>query len=146
MPHRLIAPLLFDDLLDDRGNACRHHVVWKVFRHNTSRSDNAAAADGNPLEYGHVRAKPAVIANNNGQSPLETQVALFCPKGMRNGIEAAKRPNKHVVTKGNRTTVHKVAAMVHKAAVAKGCLVPVVKVGRRKDRQPRRKIGIEQGF
>ena len=72
--YRLRAPLL----LDDRGNACRHHVVRKVFRHNTSRSDNAAAADSNPLEYGHVRAKPAVIAYNNRQSPLETQVAVLC--------------------------------------------------------------------
>ena len=36
--------------------------------------------------------------------------------------------------------------MVYKAALTKARLAPVVKVGRRKDRQPLRKIGIEQGF
>ena len=72
MPHRLIAPLLFDDLLDDRGNACRHHVVRKVFRHDAARGNYATAADGNPLQHGYVRAKPAVIAYNNRQSLLET--------------------------------------------------------------------------
>ncbi len=49
--YRLRAPLLLDGLLDDCGDACRHHVVRKVFRHDAARGNYATAADGNSLQH-----------------------------------------------------------------------------------------------
>ncbi len=144
--YRLRASLLFDGLLDDCGDACPTTLSGR------SSVTTLPAAITQPLPM-VTPCSTDSFAPNQQLSPTTMGRAFSRPKlrsfafqGVRSGVEAAKRPDKHVATKGDRAAVHKVAAMVYKTALTEGRLAPVVKVGRRKDRQPPGKIGIGKDF
>ena len=83
------------------GIAHRNAVAGNVLDHNASAADDHIASDGDPGHNLNPRADPYIVANRNGIRIFHPPVPALKINGVPGCMEAAVRPNEHIVPKGH---------------------------------------------